>query len=371
VRRRHFEALQPLCPVCRDENRQFPLAIACSSRERDDSIIEGVLCCTNAQCQCEYPIIDGIPLIIPAIRDYTSNNNNLLAILARDDLSETSESMLGDCCGPGSPFDKLRQQLSSYMWDHYGDLDATQRTAEPKPGSALRLLQTGLEAVPGDPAGPILDVGCGVGRTSFALAERFDHLVLGVDLHYGMLRLAARVLRNETVRYPLRRVGVVYDRRECAAQFARSGNVDFWACDATALPFASGTFAAALGLSVLDSAQAPVEFLRSLRGVLADGAWAVLTCAYDWVATATPFEEWLGGRSQRGPHGGGADSVLRELLASSTQAAMPGFQLIWERDGLPWNVRVHERSTVSYRVHMVVLQAVRGHATLPSSAGRG
>jgi hypothetical protein len=52
-----------------------------------------------------------------------------------------------------------------------------------------------------------------------------------------MLRLASEVLRRGVVRYPRRRAGLVYDQREFPARFANIENVDFWACDATALHF--------------------------------------------------------------------------------------------------------------------------------------
>ena len=77
--------------------------------------------------------------------------------------------------------------------------------------------------------------------TSFALAEGEDRLVLGVDLSFPMLRLASEALRREQVRYPRRRVGVVYDARELDVSFPRMEAVDFWAADAIALPWHRAT----------------------------------------------------------------------------------------------------------------------------------
>ena len=68
-------------------------------REEAGHIIEGILHCQNADCLREFPIIDGIPLIIAHIREYIADN--ILAICGRRDLSEAIESMLGDCSGPG------------------------------------------------------------------------------------------------------------------------------------------------------------------------------------------------------------------------------------------------------------------------------
>jgi len=219
MRRGHFETLRPVCPVCRAGNDTgFPLRIAHVGREEAGHITEGVLRCTNQNCLREFPLIDGIPLIVTNIRQYVADN--ILAIYARRDLGDLTESVLGDCCGSGSAFDVIRQHLSSYTWDHYGDLDPNEPPDEPRPGSMLRNLELGLEvagvrhrsssepkrepqqaglhsqtlssrageddwqtgqsAIPecAVSAGPIIDVGCSVGRGSFALAERTNQLIL-------------------------------------------------------------------------------------------------------------------------------------------------------------------------------------------------
>jgi SAM-dependent methyltransferase len=198
-----------------------------------------------------------------------------------------------------------------------------------------------------------------VGRGSFALAERGTDLVLGVDLSFAILRVASEVLRQNVVRYPRRRAGLVYERREFPARFANMENVDFWACDASALPFPAGAFSLAVGMNVLDCAQVPRELLVSLARVLKEGGKAVLTCPYDWSPAATPPEAWLGGHSQRSPMAGSCEAVLRALL---TPGAHPGsvntLKLIVERENLPWQVRLHERSTMSYKVHLVVAERV-------------
>lgn len=338
--------------------------------EADGHILEGALHCTNPDCQREFPILDGIPLIIGNIRQYVSDH--LLAIHSRRDLGEFAESLVGDCCGPTSAFDQQRQHLSSYAWDHYADLDPQEGAGEPRPGSMLATLEAGLALAGVEPGqsgtagktggwspGPILDTGCSVGRGTFALAERTDGLVLGIDLHYAMLRLAAEALRSGRVRYPRRRAGLVYERREFPVHFRNLEQVDFWACDAAALPFPAATFSLATSLNLLDCVHSPRELLVSLGRVLKPGGRAVLTCPYDWSPAATPVEAWLGGHSQRSPMAGSCETVLRQLLAPG---AHPGsvntLKLVGEREGLPWQVRLHDRSTMTYRVHLVVAESV-------------
>ena len=374
MRRSHFEAFAPVCPVCRTvEGPGSPLRLAQVAAETDGQILEGALHCTNPACQREFPILDGLPLIIGSIRQYVSDH--FLSIHARRDLGQFAESLVGDCCGPNTAFDQMRQHLSSYAWDHYGDLDPQEAAGEPRPGSMLASLEAGLAlagwgprgqnstspGVAGQPAGPILDAGCSVGRGTFALAERTSELVLGVDLHYAMLRLAGEVLRGGVVRYPRRRTGLIYERREFPVPFRNQENVDFWACDVTALPFPAGTFSLATSLNLLDCVHSPHELLVSLGRVLKPAGRAVLTNPYDWSPAATPVEAWLGGHSQRSPLAGSCEAVLRQLLAPGMHpGSVNTLKLVAEREGLPWQVRLHDRSTMTYRAHLVVAERVPG-----------
>ena len=325
--------------------------------ETDGDVLEGILQCSDVGCQREYPVIDGIPLIIANLREYVSAN--LAQIQAREDLSETLESLLGDCCGAGSAYDATRQHLSSYTWDHYGDLDPAEVSGAPgngpRPGSVVRLLDR-LLALAGElPEGPRLDVGCSVGRTTFELAAHSNALVLGVDLNFAMLRLASSGLRRGTVRYPRRRVGVVYDRRDLTVDFSGAERVDFWACDAQALPFPVASFAAAVSLNVIDCVASPLAALETLARNLKPHGKAMIASPYDWSPGATPVESWLGGHSQRGEDRGATEPVLRRLL-SGEGSPIEGFRIIGEDPAVSWTVRLHERSRVDYQVHLVAAE---------------
>lgn len=350
----HLEALRPVCPVCRAGGRENPLALVSILKEKDGQIVQGILRCQNPGCQREYPVLDGVLLLIANLRGYVAEAID--QIDAREDLDPAIEGLLGDCCGPGSSYDTTRQHLSTYAWDHYGDLDPAE-TGEPRPGSVLRVLERGLEIAGDLPQGPVLDLGCAVGRSSFALAAGGDGLVLGVDLSFPMLRLASEALRLQRVRYPRRRVGIVYDRREFPVSFPRSEAVDFWGCDALDLPFPEGTFAAVVALNVLDCVASPHDLLASLPRLLKPGGKAILSTPYDWSPRATPVEAWLGGHSQRGESAGASEPVLRALLNPGAHpASIEGLRIVAEERSLPWRVRMHERSSVEYRVDMVVVE---------------
>jgi SAM-dependent methyltransferase/uncharacterized protein YbaR (Trm112 family) len=329
VRRGHFAALAPVCPVCRNA----PLTIASALREHGDDVIEGILSCTNGQCLREYPIVDGIPVIVAAIRTWLASHP--LQVLLREDLSPELESLLGDALGPGSQFDSIRQHTGMYAADHYGH------------GAAASLLTHALGLAGDGIDGPAIDTGCSVGGTTFTLAAETRRMTLGVDLNFAMLRIASRALREGVVRYPLRRVGVVYERQELPFDPLSKELVDFWCCDVAALPVAAATFALAASLNVLDCVPSPHETLTELTRVLRPRGQAVLATPYDWSPNATPIEQWLGGHSQRGPHRGASEPVLRTLLG-------PELEVVAEEEALPWQVRVHDRSTMRYDVHLVV-----------------
>ena len=348
----HFHKLKPVCPVCQGQGIDSPLAIGRVETENGDTILEGILTCAQAACLREFPIIDGIPIIVADIRSYISNN--LQAITGREDLSPVTESMLGDATGPASSYDIQRQHLSSYCWDHYGDLDPEEPPTEFSPGAIVKALDDGLSVAKDIPPGAVVDVGCSVGRTSFELARRSGRMVIGIDLNFSMLRFASRVLRTGNVRYPRRRVGIVYDRRSFDVAFEDNHLVDFWACDATALPFPSESFSLAVGMNVLDCVGSPFQLLRSTSQVLKPNGRCLFSCPYDWSPAATPVENWLGGHSQRGPAKGESTRVVRQMFSQPEM----GLRLDSAEDAPLWHVRLHERSTMTYRNHRVVATKV-------------
>ncbi|MCC6508914.1 MAG: methyltransferase domain-containing protein [Pirellulaceae bacterium] len=404
MRWEHFQQLRPQCPVCRGKHaaanpigadhpsQDYPLELAQQIRVEAGHTLEGILQCVQPECLSQFPIIDGIPIIVQRLRSYIAEN--VFPIMHRLDLSESIESLIGDCCSQNSAFDSLRQHVSSYAWDHYAEFDPQEVLPEssradsfsqPLPGSIVRLLQHALACggplssspvaesafselldVSSNPShsgggigpsqstqGPLLDIGCSIGRTSFELARSGANLVLGIDLNFCMLRYAARILRQGRLEYPRRRVGVVYDRRAFDIDLPHREQVDFWVCDATALPFAAETFQNSVAFNVLDAVSSPWDLIVSLRRVLKKGGQVILGCPYDWSALVTPVENWLGGHSQRSPQRGESQPALKRLLALAGDTNWPQLELVDEQDSVPWTIRIHDRSSMHYRVHLV------------------
>nr|WP_246504059.1 methyltransferase domain-containing protein [Plastoroseomonas arctica] len=353
----HFEALAPVCPRCRLEARTDRALSLGRIDRRDGEVIEhGTLLCAAAECQCEFPIIDAIPILVPDPARFLADSQ--AQILAREDLMPDTVSALGDAIGPGTPFEATRHHLGAYAHDHWGEFDPELGTQPFPPGSVARALHAGLVLLgEGLPTGPALDIGCSIGRATAELAAGGDGLVLGVDLNFSMLRLAGQAQRNGRVAFARRRIGLVYDAVAFTIPTPHATRIDHWACDAMALPFAAGTFGRIAALNVLDCVPSPVTLLQAMVALLAPGGGAILCSPYDWSPTATQPPYWIGGHSQRGPHRGSAESLVRAILTEGAHPqSIAGITIAGEIADQPWAVRLHARSTMVYALHLLALR---------------
>lgn len=354
---RHFTAAAPVCPVCAHAGRPAaPLVVAHVSAGSDTEIDQGILHCPA--CRHEFPVLCGVPVIVPQVATLLAERG--LELMLRDDVAPMLESLLGDAIGPDSWFDVTRQVQSTYAWDGYADLDPAEPPPaddSPRPGAARRCLRRLLDlAPPQTPPQLVLDLGCAAGRTGFDLADAFPSaLVLGLDVHLGLLRLAQRA-RAGHISYPRRRIGLAYDRRRFDVTLPHADRVDFWAADAASLPFAAASAGLCVALNLLDCVPDPRALLESLAHVTRPGGRILLATPYDWSTRATPMAAWLGGHSQRAPHGGAGEAFLHALIAGEAGHAIPGLALCGEEAAWPWQTRLHERSAVSYRTHLVGLE---------------
>lgn len=354
MRLSHYEALQPACPRCLKLGTAQTLAILQIEEETAEDIRSGILSCEN--CGAEYPIVDGMPIIVADVRRYVQDN--LFYLMARTDLPPAVESLLGDAAGPGSGLDSIRQHVSSYVWDHWADRDPSGPGSVPEgatPGAVVRTLGQGLDMIGDSLAdGPVLDIGCGPGRTALELAARTDRMVLGIDMSVPLARSARAAIIDNRIDYGLRRTGLVYERRRFTAHDdpLHARRVDIWICDLLALPFRNASFGLATAFNVVDCLADPRAGLIELSRVLGLGAPAILSVPFDWSAQVTPVEAWLGGHSQRAAHGGSPEAILDMLLSGGPLAA-GGLRRLTPAQEVPWHVRLHDRSCMKYSAHLV------------------
>lgn len=363
-----FERLGPLCPACRLRGAEEPLRIALVEIERAGDVEAGLLACDS--CGTEYPVLDGVPVIVPDLSRYVQDN--LFYLLIRGEFPAGVAGLIGDAAGPGTAYDLIRQHLSCYAWDHWADQDPAEAAADgstdspaenpgaPRPGAIVRAVAAGLDLLgPGLPDGPILDIGCGTGRSVVELAARTGREVLGIDLSVPLARFAQAAIVRRTVAYDRRRLGLSYERRRFDIGLDwPAGSAEIWQCDLLALPFRRASFALAAGFNVLDNLADPRAGLAAMESVLRPGGGAVLCTPFDWSANVTPQAAWLGGHSRGGA---GPEPVLAELLAASG-----ALHEIRTRE-IPWHVRLHDRSHVCYRSHLATARRLGApEDTLPS-----
>jgi len=353
----HWQAFSPICPRClRESGAEHPLELLPDHHPGSAIVRQGFAVCPGAACQQRYPIVDGVPVLVPDLLEYL--RGWAAQILLRDDLDPAVTALMADALPAGDGFQLMRQYLSTYAWDAYSEFDADLtpelRCAE---SSAVTSVEAALVGLPPaeSASGHLLDLGCGAGRSTFELARRGDGLVLGIERNYAFARLAQRILLDGTVRYPLRRTGVVYEERCYPVHFADADRVDFWVCDAAALPFRGDSIAGLVGFNVLDSVESPVELLASIARVLVGGGFAALTSPFEWREDVTPREAWLGGHSAHAAPGGDPVEVLRRLLVADAYG-LEQLRIEHEQDGLRWRTRIDDRAVTEYATYLVRLR---------------
>ena len=359
----HFDHFAPVCPACLARGERATLGVAARSVFDSRSITHGILRCPSAACQREYPIIDGVPVLVADVRDIIAKNHS--AFSRRDDLPEEIDGVLAEAAGPGSWDLTNLQHLSGAVWDHFGEFDSDQPqgAGEPTPGAIARMVAL-ARASGGIPrAGAVLDVGCGVGRSSLEIAAASDAgLVLGIDMHVASLRFLQSVLRSPRVTYRRRSLGMLYDTRTfdiSGALHHASERVDGWMMDALApcvgaAAVPGSPLAGVTAFNVLDCVASPLGLLHRCREVLAPGGLLTVATPFDWSSGVTPIEAWIGGHSPRGFERGRSEELLVRLLTPGAHpASLEGVRVIADHRRVPWHVRVHERSVMGYTMQMV------------------
>lgn len=146
--------------------------------------------------------------------------------------------------------------------------------------------------------GKALDLGCSVGRSSFALATRFD-TVHGIDFSARFIQHGVQLQERGHSRYAIPTEGDLVEYCEidlAALGYAEAASrVEFAQGDACNLkPRFSGYDLIFCG-NLIDRLYDPALFLRQVHERLLPGGYLVLTSPYTWLEEYTPRDKWLGG----------------------------------------------------------------------------
>jgi len=316
-----------VCPGCRTRTAD---RLDLRTLEPDGAAGD-VLACA---CGRRYPVVDGVPIVMADPAGYL--RTEIASVVERDLTPEVIALLVAG--GPDdAPYPRLAEHLSIYLDAHWGD------RAEPAgPGFALAAVADRLARL--DPVATAVELGCSAGRIVGELAARADR-VAGLDLHFGAVRRARRLLDGERVAYPRRMIG-----RRYAAAAARAGDRAVPAArrllvcgDALDPPFVPGAFDRVVALNLIDSVASPGQLLAVLDGLCAPGGELIVSSPYAWQSSVMAEAERLGG----------ADPAA-ELTARLTGGTdLSARYRIEDEAELPWALRRDARSTVSYEIHYV------------------
>jgi SAM-dependent methyltransferase len=280
-------------------------------------------------------------VLVPDLTQYL--NDAGVYLLARGDVSSPVADVLGAAMPPGGWFDATRQHLSGYVRDHWGWADPTDDEA-PSPGQSWNLAEIGL-GMCGPVAGPVVELGSGAGGVTWRLAEHLAVPVLGLDLSAPLSHFAVRALRGGTMRYPLRLSGTAYASRTLRTAPPRSGQATVWLADALHPPLPPACAGLVVALNILDCVTDPAGLLGAAARLLRPGGHLIVSTPYDWSATATPPDAWVGGRS----------ATQASPALGPWAEAQSGLRLLGAVEA-PWAVRVHSRAVMHYRVDVLTLR---------------
>ncbi|REL28988.1 5-histidylcysteine sulfoxide synthase [Thalassotalea euphylliae] len=161
----------------------------------------------------------------------------------------------------------------------------------------------------------LLDLGCSVGRTSFELADVFEH-VDGVDFSARYIQHGVQLQTGEPVRFETVQEGDIVDFHEVALAdtgLSAASNILFSQGDATNLKAIFADYDVILAQQVLEQCYDPKQFLKQVANRLNQGALLIIASDYQFNSDVAAKEKWLGGIKVNGENLVGFEGVQQTL----------------------------------------------------------
>ncbi len=232
--------------------------------------------------------------------------------------------------------------LNEYKMLHFGPAalqmpfegGPREATEFPRRCAELVIAQADRLAIQG---GRVLDIGCAVGGSTFALAKRFDD-VLGIDLSASFITAARMVQESGVVSLRYREEGDIFTEVVFEVSAEERRRASFRRADACSLPAEFVDFDAVLIANVLCRLPSPHALLSRLsgpRGVVRRGGLLVITTPFTWMEKYAPRDVWLGGTVDDEGQPRWSEAALVDALSDQ-------FELLERRD-MPLVIREHRR----------------------------
>ncbi|XP_002732399.1 uncharacterized protein LOC100377217 [Saccoglossus kowalevskii] len=188
-----------------------------------------------------------------------------------------------------------------------------------------------------------LDIGCAVGRTSFELARRFEHVV-GIDYSHNFIAACNQLREDGYIDYEVTDQGhLTTQLRATVPDDIDRNRCSFRQGDACNLPLDIGQFGCVVAANLICRLQNPFDFLSRCESLVAPGGLLVILSPYTFLEEFTPKKNWIGGY---------VDSDGDEVIAFETMQEYfdSKFEFLQEKD-MPFFIRETARKnqwTVSH-----------------------
>ncbi len=196
------------------------------------------------------------------------------------------------------------------------------------------LAELAVQAMAGRPLRRALDIGCAVGRSSFALARHCPE-VTGLDFSARFIQVGVRLREQGSFSYTLVEEGELLSYHSARLAdldlAATAGRVQFFQADACNLKPLYRDYDLVVAANLIDRLYQPRKFLQEIPKRIVSGGILLLSSPYTWLEEHTHREEWLGGFKRNGENFTTLDA-LRELLA-------PHFRLLQDPFDQPFVIR--------------------------------
>lgn len=321
-----------VCPGCRTRTGdRFDL--------RTLQLVGDVLAC---ECGRRYPIIDGVPIVLG---DPTAFLHDAIVSVVERDLSPELAALLVEHGPDDHPYAQLLEHLSIYLDAHWGDRATPPPDGPTGPAAAAASTPAFAARIAALPrVARAVELGCSAGRIVAELAATADHVV-GLDLQFGAVRRARRILDGERLPYARRIAG-----RHYAAAAITAGDRAVPAARRTLLcgdaldpPLIPGHYDRVVALNLLDSVAQPRRLLSVMDLLCRPGGELVLSSPYAWQSSVMDDRERIGGADPA--------AAVTAILRDGTDLSAP-YQIEEEAE-ISWTLRRDARSAVAYRAHFL------------------